>query len=50
MLNQTDNFKSGKCKCNSQYGCASMGYWSNRTKEEGKFYLNTNRVEPYCVN
>ena len=41
-------FLNKKCSCSSEHGCASMGYHSDKSQETGIFYLETNRVQPYC--
>ncbi|CAF0985610.1 unnamed protein product, partial [Brachionus calyciflorus] len=45
-----DNFKAGKCSCDSEKGCPSMGFRANSTMQVGKFYLDTNESEPFCNN
>ena len=45
-----DSFKENQCKCSSSIGCAPMGHHASNTYPNGKYYLRTNRVEPYCLS
>ncbi|CAF0758384.1 unnamed protein product [Brachionus calyciflorus] len=44
-----DDFKAGRCSCNSSLGCAPMGHHANPIFPNGKYYLDTNRSDPYCI-
>lgn len=43
-----DKFKTRKCNCESST-CVRMGYNSDEFEAEGAFYLDTNKVEPFCM-
>lgn len=42
-------WKKGSCKCASS-GCSSMGINADRNKENGLFFLDTNKYSLYCKN
>lgn len=44
-----ENFKNGQCKtCSSIYGCTTMGYIANSSKEYGDYFLDTDSKAPFC--
>ena len=44
-----DDFKNNRCTC-SALGCPSLGFNSINVKQDGKYFLNTNSQEPFCLN
>lgn len=44
-----DNFQKNKCKCDATLGCPIMGHDAHLNLHTGKFFLNTNKDKPYCM-
>ncbi|CAF0968787.1 unnamed protein product [Brachionus calyciflorus] len=44
-----DDFKAGRCSCSSSLGCAPMGDHANPNFPNGKYFLDTNRIDQYCI-
>ena len=45
--NSYASFRFGRCRA-CKGACSSMGFDADRTKRTGKFYLKTNRNNPFC--
>ncbi|XP_041358215.1 inactive pancreatic lipase-related protein 1-like isoform X2 [Gigantopelta aegis] len=43
-----EDFTSGKCTSCGSSPCPIMGYFSEKYKRTGKFYLNTHKEAPFC--
>ncbi|CAF0802103.1 unnamed protein product [Brachionus calyciflorus] len=45
-----DGFAKGRCKCDANLGCASMGFHAKPRFSQGTYYLDTNKKSPFCIS